>query len=50
LQVLQQRLLRHQGTQALLDNRELKQKLSSLLKEDADRKQRWRARKAAQKM
>jgi hypothetical protein len=50
LQVLEQRPLRQQSTQALLDNRELKQKLSTLLKEDADRKHRWKARRAVQKM
>lgn len=38
------------GTQALLDNRELKQKLSTLLKEEADRKQRVRARRTVAKL
>ena len=47
-QALSDRLLRHQSTQALLDNRELKQKLSNLLKEEAERKQRVRARRVVE--
>ncbi len=34
----------------MLDNRELKQKLSTLLKEEADRKQRVRARRTVAKL
>jgi hypothetical protein len=34
----------------LFDNRELKQKLANLLKEEADRKQRIRARQVVEKL
>jgi hypothetical protein len=49
LQALDDKVLLHQSTQALLENRELKQKLSILLKEDEDRKLHFRPRRTVQK-
>jgi hypothetical protein len=49
LQVLDDKVLLRQSTQALLDNRELKQKLAILLKEEADRRQPFKGRRVAQK-
>ena len=49
LQALDDKVLLRQSTQALLDNRELKQKLAILLKEEADRRQPFKGRRVAQK-